>query len=128
VTELRVAESRPDVETYIAVWNAITPEEPASAQQQWERRERDAQRLYLFAESAGAAVGCGFAGSSDSPGRGFVSPRVLPEARRRGVGSQLLRRLCEHLSDHGFETVSAHVDSPSRNGTASRRVIARLSR
>ena len=52
----------------------------------------------------------GFAGASDSPGRGFLSPRVLPEARRRGVGTALLRELGAHLSRLGFESASSHVD------------------
>jgi GNAT superfamily N-acetyltransferase len=110
MTELRVAESRDDVESYVAVWNTVTPEEPAFAEQQWERHKRDQRRLYLLAEDDGDFVGCGFAGPSDSPGRGFVSPRVLPDARRRGVGSALLQRLCDHLARLEFETVSAHVD------------------
>jgi mycothiol synthase len=110
VSHVRVAESQADVRTYVDVWNAVTPDEPAFFEQQWERREREPQRLYLLAARDGDAVGCGFAGRSDSPGRGFVSPRVLPASRRGGVGSELLRRLCDHLADLGFETVSAHVD------------------
>jgi GNAT superfamily N-acetyltransferase len=110
VTAVRVAESRDDVESYVAVWNAITPEEPAFFEQQWERLQRDPRRLYLLADQDGVVVGCGFAGASDSPGRGFVSPRVLPDARRRGVGSGLLQHLCGHLTRLEFELVSAHVD------------------
>jgi mycothiol synthase len=98
-----------DLEAYVAVWNAITPDEPATVEQQRERRERDPRRLYLLAEEA-TAVGCGFAGPSDSPGRGFAQPRVLPGARRRGIGTTLLRRLVGHLEELGFESVSSHVD------------------
>jgi GNAT superfamily N-acetyltransferase len=110
VTAIRVAETTDDVRTYIGVWNAVTPDEPAFFEQQWERRERDPRRLYLLGDRDGDAVGCGFAGGSDSPGRGFVSPRVVEGARRRGIGSELLRRLSDHLTQLGFETVSAHVD------------------
>jgi mycothiol synthase len=110
VTEIRIAESRDDVRTYIEVWNAVTPDEPAFLEQQWERRERDPRRLYLLAEREGDAVGCGFAGASDSPGRGFVSPRVVPAARRQMTGTQLLLALAAHLTELGFETASAHVD------------------
>ncbi len=88
------------------------------AEQQRERRERDPRRLYLLAESAGEAVGCGFAGPSDSPGRGFLSPRVLPHARRRGVGSALLGRLAAHLSGLGFGIASAHVDGTDAGSLA----------
>jgi L-amino acid N-acyltransferase YncA len=110
VTAIRVAKSRDEVESYVSVWNTVTPEEPAFAEQQWERLQLDPRRLYLLAEHDGGLVGCGFAGASDSPGRGFVSPRVLPDARGRGVGSALLQRLCDHLARLEFELVSAHVD------------------
>jgi mycothiol synthase len=110
VTVIRLAESPDQVESYVAVWNAVTSEEPTFFEQQWERLQRDPRRLYLLAEHEGEVVGCGFAGASDSPGRGFVSPRVLPDARRRGVGSRLLQRLCGHLTRLEFELVSAHVD------------------
>jgi mycothiol synthase len=110
VTAIRVAKSRDEVESYVSVWNTVTPEEPAFAEQQWERLQLDPRRLYLLAEHEGGLVGCGFAGASDSPGRGFVSPRVLPDARGRGVGSALLQRLCDHLARLEFELVSAHVD------------------
>ena len=106
---IRVA-SDADLAAYVAVWTAITPDEPADVEQQRERRERDPQRLYLVAEVDGEVVGCGFAGRSDSPGRGFLSPRVLPAARRRGLGSELLRELAAHLAREGYEVASAHVD------------------
>jgi L-amino acid N-acyltransferase YncA len=106
---IRVA-SDVELDDYVRIWNAVTPDEPADVEQQRERRARDPQRLYLLAELDGAVVGCGFAGRSDSPGRGFVSPRVLPEARRRGLGSELLRALADHLSAEGYEVASSHVD------------------
>jgi mycothiol synthase len=107
---MTVVRAVPDVElgAYVAVWNVITPDEPATVEQQRERRERDPRRLYLLAEGGGA-VGCGFAGPSDSPGRGFVEPRVMPAARRRGIGTTLLRELVGHLGSLGFETASSHV-------------------
>jgi GNAT superfamily N-acetyltransferase len=110
VNEIRVAETRDDVESYVSVWNAVTPDERISLERQLVRRQREPRRLYLLAECDGEAVGCGFAGPSQSVGRGFVSPRALPSARRRGIGSALLRRLADHLTKLGFLTVSAHVD------------------
>jgi GNAT superfamily N-acetyltransferase len=106
---IRVA-SDEDLAAYVAVWNEVTPDEPADVDRQRERRERDPQRLYLVAEDGGRVVGCGFAGRSDTPGRGFLSPRVAPATRRRGVGSALLRELAAHLAGEGYETASAHVD------------------
>jgi GNAT superfamily N-acetyltransferase len=99
-----------DLDAYVETWNAITPGEPTTVEQQRERRARDPRRLHALVVEGGAVVGCGFAGPSDSPGRGFLSPRVLPEARRRGVGTALLRELAGHLETCGFETASSHVD------------------
>jgi mycothiol synthase len=107
-----------ELEAYAAVWNAITPDEPVSAEQQRERLARDPRRLHLLAEDDGVAIGCGFAGPSDSPGRGFLAPRVLPEARRRGTGTALLRELAGHLHAHGFATASSHVDGNDEGSLA----------
>ena len=117
--EIRRAESDADLEAYVAVWNAITPEDtPALVEQQRERLEREPRRLYLLAEDDGRSVGCGFAGPSDSPGRGFVAPRVLPPARRRGIGSAVLSELASHLEGLGFATVGAHVDGSDAGSLA----------
>ena len=108
--EIRRALSDSDLEAYVAVWNAITPDEPTEAELQRARLERDPRRLYLLAGRVGTVEGCAFAGPSDSPGRGFVSPRVLPSARRHGLGTALLEGAVLHLEAGGFESVSAHVD------------------
>jgi mycothiol synthase len=108
--ELEPVETDAQLEAYVDVWNAVTPDEPASVDEQRERRGRDARRLYVLAALDDVVVGCGDAGPSDSPGRGFVSPRVLPEARREGIGTIILDELCAHLAGLGFSTVSAHVD------------------
>lgn len=109
--ELSPVVSDADLEEYVGVWNSITPDEPTTAQLQRERRDRDPRRLYLLARLDGTPVASGFAGGSDSPGRGAVAPRVLPHARRRGIGSAILRRLGEHLErEYEPASVSAHVD------------------
>lgn len=107
--DIRPAEDH-ELDAYVAVWNAITPDEPADPARQRERRGRDGRRLYLLAERDGEVVGCGFAGPSQSEKRGFLSPRVLPGARRAGIGTALLRALAAHLTGLGFTTASAHVD------------------
>lgn len=94
----------------LAIWDAITPDEPASADVVRARNAREPRRLYLLATRDGVAVACGFAGPSQTEGRGFVSPRVLPEARRGGVGTALLLALCDHLHATGFALATAHVD------------------
>jgi mycothiol synthase len=110
MVELRTADGLADLERYARVWNAITPDEPVSAAELLARRERDPRRLQLLAVRAGEVVGCGYAGPSQSEGRGFLSPRVLPAARRAGVGTVLLERLAGRLHELGFAWASAFVD------------------
>lgn len=117
--DTRVAESDADLETYVAVANEVVPDDiPWDARQQRERRERDPRRLYLLAELVGEPVAVGFAGPSDNADRGFVAPRVLPAARRRGIGSALLVRLAGHLEQHGFGITGAHVDGNDASSLA----------
>jgi len=99
-----------ELDAYVALWNAVTPDEPTSTYDQRSRRERDPRRLYLLAEIEGRQVGCGFAGPSDSPSRGFVQPRVLEAERRRGIGTLILQALLEHARGLGFQSASSHVD------------------
>ena len=100
-----------DLEAYVAVANAAVPDDiPWNVEKLRERREREPRRLYLLAEHAGEPVAVAFAAPSDNADRGFVAPRVLPAARRRGIGSALLVRLADHLEQLGFEAAGAHVD------------------
>jgi mycothiol synthase len=108
---VRPVETDADLEAYVAVANAAVPDDtPWDARQQRERREREPRRLYLLAEEAGRPVACAFAGPSDSAERGFVAPRVLPAARRRGIGTALILELASHLERLGFEVAGTHVD------------------
>lgn len=117
--DIRVAESDADLQAYVAVWNAAVPNDiPSSVDAQRRRRESDARRLYLLAELDGRPVASGYAGPSDAPGRGFVGPRVLPDARRRGIGSALIRRLAAHLEGLGFGVAGAHVDGNDEGSLA----------
>ncbi|HUI37175.1 MAG TPA: GNAT family N-acetyltransferase, partial [Gaiellaceae bacterium] len=68
----------------------------------------------------GRVAGSGVAGRSDLAGQGFLSPRVLPEARRRGVGTALLRELAEHVQRHGFDRAGAMLDDTASLAFAER--------
>lgn len=115
---IRPVESDADLDAYVGIWNALTPDQASTVELQRERRERDPGRLYLLAEREGSAVGVGFAGRSDSEGRAHVAPRVLPEARRGGIGSALLRRLVAHAEHEGFRWASSHVDGADEGSLA----------
>jgi mycothiol synthase len=116
---VRPAETDADLDAYVAVANAAVPEDiPWDARQQRERRERDPRRLYLLAEVDGEPVAVGYAGPSDNADRGFVAPRVLPAARRRGLGRALLSRLADHLEQLGFDVAGSHVDGNDEGSLA----------
>jgi mycothiol synthase len=115
---IREALTDAELEAYVRVWNAITPDEPTTVEQQRQRREREPRRLYLLAERDGVAAGAGFSGPSQSEGRAHVAPRVLPEARRRGIGSALLRELVAHAEREGVGWASSHVDGRDEGSLA----------
>ena len=116
---IRPVESDADLEAYVATWNAVVPDDvPTTVEHQRDRRERDPRRLYLLAEVDGEVVAAAYSGPSDSADRGFVGPRVLPAARRRGIGTELLERLAAHLEQHGFTIAGAHVDGNDTGSVA----------
>jgi mycothiol synthase len=109
VIEVREAESDADLEAWVRVKRAALPNESAWTVQEF-RERADPETLVLVAELEGEIVGAGLAGRSDVKGRGFVAPRVHPDARRRGVGSALLVPLLEHVASLGVPNAWASVD------------------
>jgi GNAT superfamily N-acetyltransferase len=94
MTELRVAESPADLETWAELKSTVVPNEPVTAEQLVASDEEG--RLLLLAERDGAAVGCGIAARSSFGGRAFIAARVLEEHRRQGIGTVLLHALADH--------------------------------
>jgi mycothiol synthase len=105
--ELRRADTGADLEAWRQVKLAVLPGERAPTVEEL-RAQPD--RLFLLAEADGELAGSGIAGPSDAAGRGFVAPRVLPEHRRRGVGSALLHDLAVHCVELGFPRAGTFVD------------------
>lgn len=67
-------------------------------------------RLLLLAREGSTVLGHGLAQRAESAGAGGVVPRVLPEHRRRGVGTALLHRLTDHVASLGLPMVRGSVD------------------
>ncbi len=63
----------------------------------------------LLAYREGELAGSGVAGRGDTAS-GFAIPRVLPDHRRRGVGTTLLHALAEHVQSLGFPDLGVGVD------------------
>lgn len=76
-----------------------------------ELREGDSpERLLLLARVDDVVVGSGLSDRAESAGAGSVIPRVLPAHRRRGIGTALLHRLADHVTELGLPTARATVD------------------
>lgn len=113
---IRRADTDPDLQGWAGVWNAITPREPLSGEILRERWDRQPERLYVVAHEDDAVVGIGMTAPSDSPGRGFVAVRVLPEWRRRGIGATLYEQVEAHSLTLDPTALSTHVAEDAADG------------
>ena len=117
--ELRPAETDADLEAWRQVRLAVLPNERAATVEEM-RRTATPEQLRLLAFADGRLAGAGIADRSDMAGQGFVAPRVLPQARRCGVGTELLRALALHVEEIGFRRAGSGVDDPGSLAFAQR--------
>ncbi len=106
---VRRAETDADLEAWRQVRLAVLPNERTATVEEM-RRADTSGKIMLLAELDGAIAGCGISGRSDLAGQGFIAPRVVPELRRRGVGTALLRALAAHVEALGFDQAGTIVD------------------
>jgi mycothiol synthase len=104
--EIRPAQNDAELEAWRQVRMAVVPDERAGTVDEI-RRSADPDTIFLLAELDGELAGSGIAGRSDLAGQGFLAPRVVPDARRRGVGSALLHELATHVQGLGFDQAGA---------------------
>ncbi|HYZ78131.1 MAG TPA: GNAT family N-acetyltransferase [Gaiellaceae bacterium] len=109
---IRRAESDADLERWRQVRMAVVPRERAGTLAEI-RNGATSERLLLLAELDGELAGSGVANRSDLAGQGSLAPRVLPRARRQGVGTALLRELAAHVEALGFDQAGALVEDPA---------------
>jgi GNAT superfamily N-acetyltransferase len=105
---LRVAESDADLEAWRRVRAEVIPNERV-ATIEWMRASMTPERVYLVAELDGAVIGSGLGGRSDL-GYAGLHPRVVPSARRQGVGTAILLELAERATRLGFTEAGTNVD------------------
>jgi mycothiol synthase len=119
--EVRRAESDADLEAFIRIRRTVLPNESGGSVEIFraEAAERPDRRL-LVAELDGEVVGEGLVDRSDIGDRFSVKVRVLPEARRQGVGTALLRELVAHASRFEFDKIATHVEEESSQPFAER--------
>ncbi|WP_412539554.1 GNAT family N-acetyltransferase [Longispora sp. K20-0274] len=107
--QIRVVESDEDREAWRRVRIAVLPQERCATVAEM-RARRSPTRLLLLADLDGELAGSGIADLSDMAGQVSVAPRVLPGARRRGVGTALLRALADHAATLDRPSIGANAD------------------
>jgi RimJ/RimL family protein N-acetyltransferase len=107
--DLRVISIDADYESWASITTRVIPDEPITGEQL--RAIGEDGRLLLLAALDGVDAGCGVGVASGFAGLAFFGVRVLPEHRRRGVGTELVRALCDHARALGREGVNAFVDA-----------------
>jgi GNAT superfamily N-acetyltransferase len=105
--ELRPVQSEADLVAWAELKSAVVPNEPVTAEQL--RAAAEPERVLLLADLDGELAGCGIADRSSFGGRAFIAARVLPQHRRRGVGTALLLGLADHARSLGLSGVNAFV-------------------
>ena len=105
---IRAASSDADLEAWRRVRLAVLPDERAMTVEEIRAAATD-DPLYLLAEIDGQVVGSGLSGRS-SFGYAGLHARVVPAARRRGVGSALLAALAEDAVRRGFSEAGSIVE------------------
>ena len=108
-TTIRTAITDADYEAWRAVRIAVLPYERCPTVAEMRDRDRPG-RLLVLAEVESEVVGSGMADRSRDGERATLMPRVHPDFRRRGVGTELLRVLADHAVAEGYDAAGASVD------------------
>jgi GNAT superfamily N-acetyltransferase len=103
--ELREAKTDAEVELWRDVRKALLPNERTGSIAEL----RAGGNFLLLAFRDGELAGSGGASRSDTGG-GAVFPRVLPEHRRKGIGTALLRWLASHAETRGYGEIGSTVE------------------
>lgn len=115
---IREAKTRDDLAAFCEIWSVITPREPLTPEQLLRRKERQPDRLYVLAEEDAAAVGLAMVAPTDSPNWRYIGVRVLPDSRRRGIGSALYEPALAHAQALQPELISTHVSAADPDSVA----------
>lgn len=118
--DIRHVEGEADVEAFLAIREAVDPEHPMT-RESFDDAQTVAGRLDLLALVDGDAAGCAFVErqyGDPASTTGYMSLRVLAGYRRRGVGSELLRHVSDHVRDFGGQSLYAATRSEATDQLA----------
>lgn len=127
---VREITSGADRESWTRVRNRVEADSPSTLDDLLQVLRHKPETRHWLAEEDGEAVGCVFTSRGSVPGRVFVLPRVVPEARGRGVGGALLAEALSYARTLGPELVRSHVSGNDAHslGFAYRRGCAEVDR
>jgi GNAT superfamily N-acetyltransferase len=116
--EVRAAESDADLDAFIRIRRTLLPNESGGTVALLRADlAANPDRHFYVAELDGEVVGSGLISLSDLRDRFSVKVRVLPQARRRGVGTALLRQLITHATG---DKVGTHLEEEESRPFAER--------
>lgn len=119
MTAIRPALTDADLDAWRRVHRAVVDGERTPTVAELRGMERPG-RLLLVAERDGEPAGSGAGDFSNLQGRFSVAARVVPHARRRGVGTAVLRALVDHAAALGADRLVALADDPGSLAFATR--------
>jgi len=102
--------AHPGLEAYAAVRNTVVPREPVTAEEVARSRVRKPGDVRMLARLDWHVAGCAGAIPSDLPDRTYAAVAVLPEFRRRGIGTAFLERVAAIAREHGSGIVSGAIE------------------
>jgi mycothiol synthase len=116
--EVRRAESDADLEAFIRIRRTLLPNESGGTVELMRAGlAANPDRRFYVAELDDEVVGSGLVSLSDLRDRFSVKVRVLPHARRRGVGTALLRELVTHATG---DKIGTHLEEEESRPFAER--------
>jgi mycothiol synthase len=116
--EVRRAESDADLEAFISIRRELLPNESGGTVELMRADlAANPDRRFYVAALDGEVVGSGLVSLSDLGDRFSVKVRVLPRARRRGIGTALLRELVAHARG---DKIATHVEEEGSRPFAER--------
>ena len=123
---IRPAETEADLVEWTRVRRVVQPDDPPPSIELL-KAEAGPDRLLVLVESAGQIVGSGLVDRSQTTGS-YVAPRILPDHRRRGAGTAVLRHLMDHAASRGFTTVGGHAEDDGALAFATRHGFEEIDR
>jgi mycothiol synthase len=108
---VRLASSDEDYAAWRQVRLTVVPRERVDSAADL-RAQAGPRNQFLLAEVDGVLAGSGIVNRSDLAGLGAVAARVLPDRRRQGIGTAILRDLAGRAAAMGFTAVNSNVEDP----------------